>query len=168
MDQTIPTQLQLITHELGQLCLKKSLKIVTAESCTGGGVAYELTSVPGSSQWFERGFVTYSDMAKMELLGVQEKSILNYGAVSRTVAKEMAEGAIKNSRADVSLAITGIAGPKGGNKEKPIGTCWFGWAGANFETQGKHTIFQGDRNLVRLQAMIFSLKELLQLIEMHY
>lgn len=148
--------------------MNKSIIITAAESCTGGGVAFELTKIPGSSLWFERGFVTYSNLAKIQMLGVNEQSIDQFGAVSEEIAKQMAEGALKASSATVSLSITGIAGPEGGSLEKPVGTCWFAWSGTAFETLAKQKIFIGDRNSVRSQAILFSLKKLLQLIESYY
>jgi nicotinamide-nucleotide amidase len=157
-----------ISNNLAKICVNKSIKITAAESCTGGGVAFELTKIPGSSLWFERGFVTYSNLAKIQMLGVNEQSIDQFGAVSEEIAKQMAEGALKASSATVSLSITGIAGPEGGSLEKPVGTCWFAWSGAAFETLAKQKIFVGDRNSVRSQAILFSLKKLLQLIESHY
>lgn len=160
MEQNIP----LIT-KLGKLCVSKSLRLVSAESCTGGGVAYAFTSIAGSSIWFERGFVTYSNASKIELLGVSTQTLDRYGAVSQQVACEMAEGALKNSHADVSLAITGIAGPEGGTEDKPVGTCWFAWASHSFATKSKQEIFVGDRNSIRSQAITFILKELLTLID---
>lgn len=168
MDDPISTQLNLIINDLAIICTKKALKIATAESCTGGGVAYELTSLPGSSHWFERGFVTYSNLAKIQMLGVDQDTINQYGAVSQEVARQMAEGAIKNSNANISLAITGVAGPEGGSLNKPVGSCWFAWSSSVFDTQSQQQIFVGDRQLVRLQAILFSIKKLLQLIKFNY
>jgi nicotinamide-nucleotide amidase len=153
-----------LLDDLAQICIKKSLKIATAESCTGGGVAYQITEKPGSSQWFERGFVTYSNLAKIEMLGVSEQTITTFGAVSQEVAEEMAEGALRYSDANVTLAITGIAGPDGGTAEKPVGTCWFAWASQYFETHSERKIFSNDRQAVREQAIIFSLEYLLHLL----
>jgi nicotinamide-nucleotide amidase len=162
------SQLNLLVHDIANTCLQKSLKLTTAESCTGGGVSYELTSIPGSSQWFDCAFVTYSNNAKIAMLGVSSESIELHGAVSQEVAKEMAEGALRHSCANVSLAITGIAGPDGGTPEKPVGTIWFSWSGSQFSTQCQKKIFMGDREAVRFQAIMFSLKKLLELIRAHY
>ncbi len=123
--------------------------MATAESCTGGFVAQVLTRIPGSSAWFDRGFVTYSNEAKQDLVGVLENTLSVHGAVSSAVAQEMAVGAIRCSRAEVAVSITGIAGPDGGSKEKPVGTVWLAWAdrSGNIINQGMH--FAGDRQAVR-------------------
>jgi len=127
--------------------------LVTAESCTGGWVGQAITSVPGSSHWYDRGFIAYTNGAKRELLDVSTGVLARFGAVSEQTARTMADGALVNSRADVSLAITGIAGPGGGTGEKPVGTVWFAWAGKNRETRtGRHR-FDGDRTAVRRQAV---------------
>lgn len=155
-----------LVEQIATICLARSLKIVTAESCTGGGVAYALTSVPGSSKWFERGFVTYSNDAKIEMLGVNKNTIDSFGAVSEQVAMEMAEGAIKNSHGNVSIAITGIAGPAGGTAEKPVGTCWFSFASSHFPTIAEQHLFaRQDRQTVRSNAVLVSLTTLVQLLK---
>lgn len=151
--------------ELAMLCQDRALKIVTAESCTGGGVAYEITALPGSSQWFDRGFVTYSNLSKIEMLGVSKNTLEMHGAVSREVAIQMAEGAIKHSHGNVSLAITGIAGPGGGSIQKPVGTCWFAWSSPFFATISKQQHFSGNRTQVRETAIIFALENVHQLIK---
>ena len=157
--------LPILLDELAQFCQGKKLKIATAESCTGGGVAYQITSKPGSSQWFDRGFVTYSNLAKVEMLGVRESTLATFGAVSQEAAKEMAEGALRYSAANVTLAITGIAGPDGGTVEKPVGTCWFAWASHYFETQCEHKIYSMDRAALREQAILFSLTHLMKTLK---
>lgn len=144
---------------------KHGLKLVTAESCTGGGLSYWLTSVPGSSNWFDRGFVTYSNVAKSEMIGVNPETIETFGAVSEETAREMAEGALQNSQADLSIAITGIAGPDGGSSEKPVGTVWIGWAGLHFPTITKMEVFTGDRQEVRLKSIAKALEVLLTLLK---
>jgi nicotinamide-nucleotide amidase len=136
--------------------------LTTAESCTGGGLSYWLTSIPGSSIWFDRGFVTYSNQAKMDLLNVQAKSLQTDGAVSEVVAIEMAEGALQNSTANLSLSITGIAGPDGGSDEKPVGTVWISCSKKNMKTETQHFIFTGDRQHIRLQAIVAALELLLE------
>lgn len=161
----IEHQLTLTLHEIAQISVKKAFKIVTAESCTGGGIAFQLTSLPGSSHWFERGFVTYTNEAKIQLLQVSKEIIDSQGAVSQEVAKQMADGALKQSEGNISLAVTGIAGPEGGSINKPVGICWFAWASSFFPTTAKQNIFVGDRAMVRTQAILFSLKKLLQLIK---
>jgi len=130
--------------------------LVTAESCTGGGLAYAITAIPGSSKWFERGFVTYSNESKQELLGVSSNTLEKYGAVSEQTVIEMAHGALRNSHADFSIAITGIAGPDGGTAEKPVGTVWFAW-GTKDKIQSQLKFFQGDRKSIREQAIEYAL-----------
>lgn len=127
-------------------------RIATAESCTGGLVAAALTAVPGSSDVFERGFVTYSNEAKRDILGVPGELILTQGAVSAEVAAAMAEGVLRNSRADLAVSITGVAGPGGGNAQKPVGLVYLGLAGAG-DTRTYRHVFPGGRDLVRLAAL---------------
>lgn len=145
-------------------CLqRKNWQLATAESCTGGLIAAACTDLAGSSGWFERGFVTYSNAAKMELLGVAASLIEQHGAVSEEVARAMVEGAIRHSHAQVALAVTGVAGPNGGSAAKPIGTVWFGWAtptGVVSETRR----FEGDRRQVRQATVRHALQELLALL----
>jgi nicotinamide-nucleotide amidase len=141
------------------------LQLTTAESCTGGGLSYWLTSVPGSSAWFDRGFVTYSNSAKMEMLDVNEETLATEGAVSELAAREMAEGAHMHSEADLSIAITGIAGPEGGTHEKPVGTVWIAWTIPNKATYCKSFLFTGDRQQIRLQAMTSALEQLLEILK---
>jgi nicotinamide-nucleotide amidase len=136
--------------------------IATAESCTGGLIAAALTDVAGSSDVFERGFVTYSNAAKTELLGVPALLINRHGAVSEEVARAMAEGALTFSRADFAVSVTGIAGPGGGSAEKPVGLVWFGWAARHGGGLATHRIFAGDRAAIRAQAVSFGLDILLQ------
>lgn len=155
-----------LAENLAQQLLAKRLSLVSAESCTGGGIAYLLTELPGSSNWFERGYVTYSNDAKKELLSVPLDILDNYGAVSRETAQAMAEGALNNSHAQISIAVTGIAGPDGGTKEKPIGTVWFGWARIGYQTKTALRNFSGDRHAIRQQAIQFALEELMQLVKM--
>lgn len=151
----------MIIEALAQKLLSKSWRIATAESCTGGGLAQLLTSVAGSSNWFERGFVTYSNESKVEMLGVKPQTLKKHGAVSEEVAREMAEGALENSHADVSVAITGIAGPDGGSLEKPVGTVWFAWC-VSGETFSECRHFEGDRASVREQAVAEAIKKIIQ------
>ncbi|MDY0330587.1 MAG: CinA family protein [Thiomonas sp.] len=140
-------------------------RLATAESCTGGLVSAALTSVAGSSDWFDRGFVTYSNAAKSELLGVDPALFAQVGAVSPEVARAMAIGARQRAGVEVAVAITGIAGPGGGTPQKPVGTVWFGLAwGAGDAVHGetRHALFEGDRARVRLQAAELALRWLLQ------
>ncbi len=148
--------------QLADLLLAKKYYLTTAESCTGGGIAYLLTEIAGSSQWFDRSFVTYSNSAKEELLTVPAEILMNYGAVSSETAKAMAEGALKNSHAQVSIAVTGIAGPDGGSKEKPVGTVWFAFACINKPTHTLLKHFNGDRSSIRKQAIHFALEKLIE------
>jgi nicotinamide-nucleotide amidase len=142
----------------------RGLVMTCAESCTGGWVAQTVTAVSGSSEWFDRGFVTYSNEAKQEMLGVPAATIARFGAVSEETARAMAVGALTHSHAQVALSITGIAGPTGGTPEKPVGLVCFGWAkGEAAHTESQR--FDGDREAVRRQAVIHALQGLLVLIE---
>jgi len=138
--------------------------LATAESCTGGLIAAACTDLAGSSSWFERGFVTYSNAAKTELLGVETSLITEFGAVSEPVARAMAGGALAHSHAQVAVAVTGVAGPGGGSPDKPVGTVWFGWATpAGLTSDVQH--FDGDRAAVRAATVRHALRRLLQLIQ---
>jgi nicotinamide-nucleotide amidase len=151
-----------ISEELGRICQQRGLTVATAESCTGGWAAQVITHTSGSSAWFERGFVTYANAAKTDMLGVRSITIEIFGAVSLETAGEMAAGALKNSNALISLSITGIAGPTGGSAEKPVGTVCFGWCiKGNPPTCGRQ-LFQGDREAVRRQAVIHALMGLIE------
>ena len=141
---------------LGDALLAADKWLVAAESCTGGWIAKVCTDMPGSSAWFERGLVTYSNQAKQDLLGVSLSTIEAYGAVSEETVREMAAGALKNSRADFAVAVSGIAGPGGGSQAKPIGTVWFAWATLDF-VDSQREQFAGDREAVRQQAVTFAL-----------
>lgn len=138
--------------------------LVTAESCTGGLVAAAITDISGSSHWFERGFVTYSNQAKTEMIGVPAELIDKHGAVSEPVARAMAEGALLNSRAQISLSITGVAGPGGGTADKPVGMVCFGWSDrVTTVVETKH--FKGDRTQVRNQAAQHALRGVLERLD---
>jgi nicotinamide-nucleotide amidase len=141
------------------------LMLATAESCTGGWVAQVITSVPGSSGWFERGFIAYSNTAKREQLSVKTRTLARFGAVSEQTARAMAEGALLHSQAQVTLAVTGIAGPDGGTTEKPVGTVCFAWAGKNRETLSMLRRFEGDREAIRRQAVVHALEGLTTFIK---
>jgi nicotinamide-nucleotide amidase len=143
----------------------KRLMLTTAESCTGGWVAQAVTAVGGSSGWFERGFVTYSDAAKQEMLGVSARTLAAHGAVSEQTAREMAAGALAHSRAQVALAITGVAGPTGGSSEKPVGMVCFAWATKAGAVSAATHRFSGDRESVRRQSVIVALQGVLELLE---
>jgi len=142
--------------------LLRQLKLAVAESCTGGWIAKCCTDRAGSSAWFERGFVTYSNAAKQELLAVDAGLLDAGGAVSEAVARAMAEGALRNSRADAALAVTGIAGPDGGSADKPVGTVWFAWAVSGHGTWAERVQFAGDRDAIRRRTVRHALEGLLQ------
>jgi len=146
-----------LAAQLGRLLKKKREVLVTAESCTGGWAAQAVTSVAGSSAWFERGFVTYSNDAKRELLDVSQNTLKTHGAVSEQTAREMALGALGRSEGTVAVAVTGIAGPGGGSKEKPVGTVCFAWAhGKAVDTETCR--FKGGRESVRRQSVVHALE----------
>jgi nicotinamide-nucleotide amidase len=153
-----------ITQELARLLIKNNWHLSTAESCTGGMVAASITELAGSSEWFERGYVTYSNQSKSEDIDVSQNLIEQHGAVSDQVARAMALGAKQNSGSDLSLSITGIAGPSGGSPEKPIGTVCFAWALANDQIVSETKHFEGNRQQIRQQACDFSLRKLLSLV----
>lgn len=154
----LETLARAVSHELKH----QGLMLVTAESCTGGWLAQIMTSVAGSSEWFERGFVAYTNLAKREMLGVKTTILSRYGAVSEQAARAMAEGALTHSHAQVAIAITGIAGPSGGTPEKPVGTVCLAWAGKKRDTLGSKKIFSGDREGVRRQAVTAALQGVLE------
>lgn len=142
--------------QLGVELSRKKWRITSAESCTGGGLGYAITSVSGSSAWFERSFVTYSNEAKSDLVGVDRATLNEFGAVSQQVVEQMALGALKAAKAKVAVSISGVAGPDGGSDLKPVGTVWFGFAvGEHVYTQVQQ--FDGDRHRVREQAIVYAL-----------
>ena len=157
-------ELTLIVEQISEQLLKNKKRLTVAESCTGGWIAKVLTDLAGSSAWFERGFVTYSNDAKQEMLGVNKSTIEAYGAVSQETVNEMALGALKNSHADYSVSVSGIAGPSGGSVDKPVGLVWFAWAHADKVIFSEQQIFKGDRDGVREQAVIYTLKRLLTIL----
>jgi nicotinamide-nucleotide amidase len=153
-----------LAARLGDALLARGEKLATAESCTGGGVATALTAIAGSSRWFERGFVTYSNEAKQEMLDVSPATLVQHGAVSAATVGEMAAGALAHSRADWSLAISGIAGPDGGTTAKPVGTVWLAWAGPQGIRHCEQQLYGGDRRAVREQAGQRAIEGLLELL----
>jgi nicotinamide-nucleotide amidase len=159
---------ELIAPELAglvaDLMLKKGWLLATAESCTGGLISAACTDLAGSSHWFERGFVTYSNEAKTEMLGVDAALITAHGAVSEEVARAMAQGAIKHSRARAAVAVTGVAGPTGGSRAKPVGTVWFGFM-VNGHLSSEMQRFSGDRAAVRAATVQHALRRLVQLLD---
>ena len=160
-DLTNSQTLTTIAQQLGEILCKKNAKLTTAESCTGGAISEAITSVSGSSQWFEFGFVTYANSAKQQLLGVSEETLEQYGAVSEQVVKQMAQGAIKQSEADYAIAVSGVAGPDGGTEEKPVGTVWVCWQTPS-QIWTHKLVLSGDRQAVRTEAVKKSLQQLLQ------
>ena len=160
------TELADVANRFLKACAAKNILSATAESCTGGLIIATLTDIPGSSSMVDRGFITYSNEAKMEMLGVSKATLDAYGAVSRETALEMAAGALKNSRADITLAVTGIAGPDGGSEEKPVGLVWFGLALAGKEPVAEKRIFDNNgRDYIRRQTVLAALEMGLKAME---
>jgi nicotinamide-nucleotide amidase len=154
-----------LAAKAGRRLKRAKARLVTAESCTGGWVAQAVTSIAGSSAWFERGFVTYSNAAKRELLGVKASTIRRHGAVSEATAREMAAGALARSRGTTSLAVTGVAGPSGGSVAKPVGMVCFAWAGKRGRLRSETRRFRGGREAVRRQSVVRALEGVLELLE---
>ncbi len=156
-----------LAHRIAEHFEGSGRALVTAESCTGGWIAKLLTDVPGCSDWFERGFVTYSNAAKQELLAVPATVLDEYGAVSEPTVRAMAEGALCSSRAKLALSVSGIAGPGGGRPDKPLGLVWFGWAqqvaSDRLQVTSEYRVFNGNRDDVRRQAVVRALEGVLEL-----
>lgn len=157
--------LTILATIVGARLKARGLRLATAESCTGGWVAGAVTAIAGSSEWFDRGFVTYSNDAKMEMLGVSAATLEAFGAVSEQTAGEMAAGALAHSHAQLALSITGVAGPGGGSAEKPVGMVCFGWAGEGGAPLVITRNFSGDRESVRRQSVICALQGVLERLE---
>ncbi|KXB29013.1 damage-inducible protein CinA [Dechloromonas denitrificans] len=155
-------ELETLSERLGTTLLARGEWLAAAESCTGGWLAQSVTAIAGSSTWFDRGFVTYSNAAKVEMLGVPETTLERHGAVSEATARAMAQGVLRNSRADWAVAITGIAGPSGGSPEKPVGTVCFAWAQKDKGCEAQVCQFAGDRAAVREQSVRHALNGLLK------
>ena len=153
-----------IRQLMADLLVKKNYFLATAESCTGGMIAAACTDLAGSSQWYDRGFVTYSNAAKTQMLGVDSALIEQHGAVSEPVARAMAQGALQHSAAQVSVAVTGVAGPGGGSAEKPVGTVWLAWS-VQGETTAELCHFEGDRAMVRALTVQRALQGLLKRLD---
>jgi nicotinamide-nucleotide amidase len=156
-------QLESRARRLGGILRARGWWLVTAESCTGGWIAQTVTAIPGSSEWFDRGYVTYSNRAKIEVLGVSERALAAHGAVSAQTAAAMAAGALAAARVEVAVAVTGVAGPDGGTPEKPVGTVWFGWCLAGRDPVTRMIRFDGDRYSVRAQTVAAALDGLIEL-----
>lgn len=155
-------ELESLSACIGATLASRKLMLACAESCTGGWVSQVVTATAGSSAWFERGFVTYSNAAKQELLGVRSETLRDEGAVSEATVREMAAGALRRSHARVALAISGIAGPAGGSPGKPVGTVCFAWALQDGAAAAETVVFSGDRAAVRRQAVVHALRGLLR------
>ncbi len=153
-------RIQIVT-ELAAHLRRRGWSIACAESCTGGGIAAALTDLAGSSAWFDRGFVTYSNQAKQEMLGVSAQTLTRHGAVSRETVLEMATGALLRSQVQLSVAVSGVAGPGGGTPDKPVGTVWLAWATQD-SAVASHRVFSGDRTQVRRAAVDAALRGLLE------
>ena len=154
-----------LSQRVGRALEARKLMLATAESCTGGWIAEAVTMVPGSSAWFERGFVTYTYIAKREMLGVRPETLEQHGAVSEPVVREMAVGALHASHAQVAVSVSGVAGPSGGSPEKPVGMVCFGWATTEAPVRVDTRHFPGDREAVRRQSVLHALAVVLEMLE---
>ncbi len=161
----VTDELSSLSALVGDRLRAERMLLATAESCTGGWVAQQLTSIAGSSEWFERGYVTYSDAAKMEMLHVKASTLQAHGAVSEQVAREMAAGALAGSHAQITVAVTGVAGPGGGSVDKPVGTVCFAWARTNRKVTSETRHFTGNRESVRSQSVIAALQGVLDVLD---
>ena len=159
LDSALSAQIQV----LGDALRAKGWSVSSAESCTGGGIAFAFTSVSGSSDWFNQSWVTYSNSAKQSRLGVTEQTLVEYGAVSQQTVKEMADGVRRNSGAQLVVTVSGIAGPNGGSEEKPVGTVWFGFL-CGEKAEHIKQVFSGDRDEVRHHAIAFAISHLVRLL----
>ena len=154
-----------LAEQVGAALKSHGMMLATAESCTGGWVGEAVTSVAGSSHWYDRGFITYTNQSKQEMLGVSADTLAEFGAVSEQTVREMAAGALKHSRADITLAISGIAGPGGATPGKPVGTVCIAWATRSGAGQSQRFHFQGGRAEVRRQAVVAALRGVLRMVE---
>jgi len=159
-----PVTLYRLAEKVGAALKSRRLMLATAESCTGGWIAEAVTMVPGSSEWFERGFVTYTYISKREMLGVKEATLDTHGAVAGEVVREMVEGALARSHAQVAVAVSGVAGPSGGTPDKPVGTVCFAWGMKDGNPRSETKRFPGDREAVRKQSVEHALKGVLALL----
>jgi len=158
-------EIEELSQEIAKALVEQSWKLAVAESCTGGWIAKSLTDLAGSSAWFDRGFVTYSNQAKIDMLGVEEQILSRFGAVSEQVALQMAHGSVQRSLADIGVSVTGIAGPSGGSTEKPVGTVCFAWAEKNEANRVETKHFDGDRESVRHQSVVHAMAGVVKMIK---
>jgi len=156
--------MNILAAKVGGLLKAHGLMLATAESCTGGGVAQVVTEISGSSAWFERGFVSYANEAKCEMLGVSQATLLQYGAVSEAVVREMVAGALQHSHAQIALAVSGVAGPAGGTVEKPVGTVWFAWGIKHRSCVSELHHLAGNRSEIRAQSVRVALQGVVNLL----
>lgn len=153
--------LQQLSRRIGEQLVQRQATVTAAESCTGGWIAKVFTDINGSSAWFAQGFVTYSNQAKQQMVGVQADTLARHGAVSEETVREMATGARRTAAAEYGIAVSGIAGPEGGTADKPVGTVWFAIAGPDGDVLTRRRVFAGDREAVRRQSVAFALQTLL-------
>jgi nicotinamide-nucleotide amidase len=157
-----------LARQTGQILMDHGLKLTSAESCTGGWIGQAVTAIPGSSAWYDRGFITYSNLSKQQMLHVQPQTLTQFGAVSEQTAREMAQGARIMSQAQIAVSVTGIAGPTGGSTEKPVGTICFAWVLENdamLVSKSKTRYFHGDREVIRRQSVVTALQGVLELLK---
>ncbi|NOT19469.1 MAG: nicotinamide-nucleotide amidase [Sideroxydans sp.] len=156
--------MEIFSMQVGEALKAHGMMLATAESCTGGGVAQAVTDIAGSSAWFERGFVTYANQAKVEMLGVRQSTLDSHGAVSEMTVREMVRGALAHSHAHIAVAVSGIAGPGGGTADKPVGTVWFAWALGDGEVLAQRYLLSGDRAGIREQSVAIALQGVLEIL----
>lgn len=162
-----PMHLIRLATELGNRLQMRGWRVATAESCTGGGVSAAITAIPGSSNWFEYGLVTYANAAKQHLLGVDSHTLANEGAVSEAVVRQMIDGVLPLSGAEIAVAVSGVAGPGGGSPHKPVGTVWFCWGTINGQRKAVCHQLSGDRQRIQQQAVVVALEGLLMMLQEH-
>lgn len=163
--RTSDAELLELSAQAGQLLKQKGWMLASAESCTGGWVGQLITAIPGSSHWYDRGFITYTNLAKQEMLGVSEATLETHGAVSEETVKEMAQGALERSRAQITVSLSGIAGPGGGTPKKPVGTVCIGWATRDGKVLSTTCRLGGDREEIRSRAVAAALRGLIELLD---
>ena len=158
-------KLHALAEQVGEALKSRALMLVSAESCAGGWIGAAVTAVRGSSDWVERGFITYTYISKREMLGIKRQTLDKFGAVSEQTARDMAAGALKNSHAQMAVSVSGTAGPSGGTRDKPVGTVCFAWALKNGRVASETQHFKGDRRAVRRKAVVRALQGMLEMLE---